>query len=105
MSADVLSNLLAAVSMLLHYVFTIYMWLIIIRALLTWVNPDPYNPIVQFLYKATEPVLQKVRRKVPYLGGIDFSPMIVIFVLIFLDSFLVSSLHDIAIRLKTGGGF
>jgi YggT family protein len=77
------------------------MWVIIIRALISWVNPDPYNPIVQFLYKITEPVLHPVRRLMGvYNMGIDLSPLIVILVLIFLRSFLVSSLYQLAQRLQ-----
>ncbi len=70
----VLANLLNAFAQILHYVLNIYMWIIIIRALLSWVNPDPYNPIVRFLYQVTEPVLDQVRKRLPYIGGIDISP-------------------------------
>jgi YggT family protein len=80
------------------------MWVIIIRALISWVNPDPYNPIVSFLYRATEPVLSRVRRVIPYMGGIDLSPMIVILVIIFLQRFVVSSLFELVSRLKFGIG-
>jgi YggT family protein len=73
---------------------------IIIRALISWVNPDPYNPIVQFLYQVTEPVLYAVRRRLPYTGGIDISPIIVIIVIFFLQIFLVESLRDIAANIR-----
>jgi YggT family protein len=76
------------------------MWIVIIRALLTWVNPDPRNPIVRFLYNATEPVLYRVRRAIPSFGGIDFSPLVVILAIMFLQTFLVGSLHDLAARLR-----
>ena len=73
----------------------------IIRALLSWVNPDPYNPIVQFLHSITEPVLYRVRQLMPMSGtGIDFSPMIVILAIIFLQSFLVNSIGMLAMRLQ-----
>jgi len=76
------------------------MWLIIIRALLSWVNPDPYNPIVRFLIKVTEPVLYFVRRKLPvYLGGMDFSPVVVLLAIYFLRIFLVKSLMEMALRM------
>jgi YggT family protein len=76
------------------------MWIIIARAILSWVSPDPYNPIVRFLYSATEPVLYAVRRRLPIsFGGIDFSPLIVILVIMFLDNFLVPSLTGLALRL------
>ncbi len=77
------------------------MWIIIIRALLSWVNPDPYNPIVRFLNSITEPVLYRVRQLIPMSGvGIDFSPIIVILAIIFLQSFLVNSIGMIAARLQ-----
>ena len=88
----VIGNLLDAVAMLLGMVLQLYMWLIIARAILSWVNPDPHNPIVQFLYRVTEPVLYWVRKRVPLVaGGIDLSPLIVIFVIFFLQSFLVKT--------------
>jgi YggT family protein len=97
----ILVNLLGAVAAILHFVLTIYMWLIIIRALLSWVNPDPYNPIVRFLYQATEPVLYQVRRYLPLRGlAIDISPIVVFVIILFLDQFLVGTLQDIVIRLK-----
>lgn len=100
----VFANFLSAVAQVLDIGLTIYMWVIIIRALISWVNPDPYNPVVRFLYNATEPVLYRVRRVIPSLGGIDISPIIVIFVIIFAKMFLVETLMNIAFKLKTGGG-
>jgi YggT family protein len=99
----VLGNLLGAIAQILNMVLGIYMWVIIIRALLSWVNPDPYNPVVRFLYQITEPVLERVRRIVPYLGGIDMSPIIVIFIIYFLKAFVVTTLLQIAFKLKMGG--
>lgn len=96
----VMSNLLLALAKILHIVLSVYMWLIIARAILSWVSPDPYNPIVRFLYSVTEPVLYAIRRRLPvFFGGIDFSPMIVILVIIFLDNFVVPSLAGLAFRL------
>lgn len=71
--------------------FTIYIWIIIIRALISWVSPDPYNPIVQILYKLTEPVLRPLRRLVPphKLGGLDLSPLIAILLLVLIRQTLV----------------
>jgi len=98
----VISYFLIALARILDIVFTAYMWIIIARAILSWVNPDPYNPIVRLLYSITEPVLYAIRRRVPaFFGGIDFSPMIVILVLVFLQSFLVPSLRRMAIALGT----
>ncbi len=96
----VLSNLLSATARVLDLLLWLYMWIVIIRALISWVNPDPYNPIVRFLYQATEPVLYRVRRYLPYTGGIDFSPLIVILIIIFLQAFLVNTLHELAFRLR-----
>jgi YggT family protein len=76
------------------------MWMIIISALLSWVNPDPYNPIVRFLYSATEPVLRPIRRRLGISMGIDFSPMIVILIIMFLKYFIVASLFDMGARMR-----
>jgi YggT family protein len=97
----IIVNLLDAIAVIMHYVLTIYMWLIIIRALISWVNPDPYNPIVNFLYQVTEPVLSQIRRYLPFRNmAIDFSPIIAFMIIIFLDRFLVGTLQDIVMRLK-----
>jgi YggT family protein len=97
----ILGNFLSATAQILKTVLELYMWIIIIRALLSWVNPDPYNPIVQFLNRITEPVLYRVRQLIPMSGvGIDFSPIIVILAIIFLQSFLVNSIDMIAARLQ-----
>ncbi|MBN2514815.1 MAG: YggT family protein [Deltaproteobacteria bacterium] len=97
----VLGNLIEALAKIVDIGLTIYMWMIIIRAILSWVNPDPYNPIVMFLYRATEPVLYQIRKWIP-LGniGIDISPIIVILVIIFLQSFLVRSMLQLAVYFK-----
>ena len=97
----VVGNLIEAVARIIDIGLSIYMWLIIIRALLSWVSPDPYNPIVIFLYRATEPALYYVRRWIPLRGlGIDISPVIVILVIIFVQSFLVRSMLQIALYFK-----
>jgi YggT family protein len=95
------SNFITSVAEVIGIILNLYMWVIIIRALISWVNPDPYNPIVQMLYKITEPVLQPIRRLVPvYNIGIDLSPLIVILIIIFLRSFVVSSLFQLAQRMR-----
>lgn len=97
----IIINLLDAIAIIIHYVLTIYMWLIIIRAVISWVNPDPYNPIVNFLYQVTEPVLYRVRRYLPFgKMAIDISPIIVFIAIIFLDRFLVGTIQDIVVRLR-----
>jgi YggT family protein len=96
----VLSNLIIALAKIVDIVLTIYMWIIVFRALISWVNPDPYNQIVIFLYRVTEPVLGPIRRKLPMGNmGIDFSPIIVILVVLFLQYFLVKTMIEMAARL------
>lgn len=88
-----LRHFIEAIAMLLDLFLNIYLWLIIGRALISWVNPDPYNPIVRFLYNVTEPVLGFLRRRFPLVvGGLDLSPIIVLLAIIFLQRFLVASL-------------
>jgi YggT family protein len=90
----VIGNLLTAVALVLNTVLQIYMWIIIGSAILSWVNPDPFNPIVRFLRAVTEPVLSEVRKRIPVsFGGIDFSPIIVILGIIFLQQFVVNTLY------------
>lgn len=100
----VFANLVEALATIVSYLLQIYMWIIIIRALITWVNPDPYNPIVRFLYQVTEPVLYPIRRRLPFIGGIDLSPIIVLLAILFLQVFLVRTLNEVAMRLRMGGG-
>ena len=100
----VLANLVTALAQIIDIILSIYMWIIIIRALISWVNPDPYNPIVQLLYKLTEPVLSQIRRLVPAYGfGMDLSPFIALLVVIFLKAFLVASLYQLAQRMRLAG--
>lgn len=81
--------LLGSVFTVILAVVSLYKWVIIISALLSWVNPDPYNPIVQMLYRLTEPAYALVRRFIPTVfGGMDLAPLIIIFALIFLETFL-----------------
>ena len=98
----VLSNFLVVAARILDIGLTILYWLILIRALISWVNPDPYNPIVQFLYKTTEPILYPIRKLLPFSlrFGIDISPIIAFLAIMFLKSFLVRALVDLAIRLR-----
>lgn len=97
----VMSNLLSAVAKVLDIVLVIFMWIVIARAILSWVSPDPYNPIVRFIHNVTEPVLYQIRKRVPLnFGGIDFSPIIVLLAVIFLQRFLVTSLYDLALSLR-----
>lgn len=95
----VAGNFLSAMATVLDMALEFYKWVVIIAALLSWVNPDPYNPIVQFLRKVTEPVFYPIRRAMGGYGmGIDLSPLVVIVVIIFLQSFLVRSLREAALQ-------
>lgn len=94
-----IARFLDAVARLLDWVLLAYMWIVIARALISWVNPDPWNPIVQFLVRATEPVLRPIRRRLP-MTGIDFSPVVVILGIYFLQWFLVPVLLETAVRLR-----
>jgi YggT family protein len=79
------------------------MYMIIGSALISWVNPDPYNPIVRFLHRATDPVLERIRNKMPYMGGIDLSPLAVILAIYFMKTFVVASVFEMGFRMKSGG--
>ncbi len=92
-----LANFIEGIATVLRIGLTLYMYIIIAHAILSWVNPDPYNPIVRLINQITEPVLYRVRRLVPTnLGGLDFAPIIVLLVIIFLQNFLVRTLFQIA---------
>jgi len=96
----ILANFLIALAKVLQIVLTFYMYIIIAQAILSWVSPDPYNPIVRFIHSVTEPVLYRIRSRLPVMfSGIDFSPVIVILGIVFLQSFVVNSLLMLAQRL------
>ncbi|MFZ3045815.1 MAG: YggT family protein [Desulfatirhabdiaceae bacterium] len=89
----IIGYLLAAIAKVLDIVLSIYLWVVIARAILSWVNPDPYNAIVRFIHSATEPVLYQIRSRLPVsFGGIDFSPILVFLIIIFLQNFVVNTL-------------
>ncbi len=93
----ILSTFVQALAQILHMIISIYIWVVIIAALVSWVRPDPYNPIVQTLYRLTEPVYAWIRRYIPtVVGGIDLAPLIVIIGLQFIDLFLVKLLFELA---------
>lgn len=97
----VAKNLLVAVATILDIGLSAYMWILIIRAVLSWVSPDPYNPIVRALYSITDPVLSWLRRRFPLMAGsIDFSPMVAIIAIYFIRLFVVKTLFDLAMRLQ-----
>jgi YggT family protein len=100
---SILGNLLLAFAQLTDTLLKIYFWMIVARTVLSWVSPDPYNPIVNFLYRATDPVLYRVRRVLPAMGGIDLSPLLVLLAIQFLQGFAIRSVVELAYRLKSGG--
>ena len=89
----VIGNFIYALAVVINYALTIYMWIVVARAVLSWVSPDPYNPIVRFIHNITEPLLYQIRRRLPVsYGGIDLSPIVVFLGIIFLQKFLVGTL-------------
>lgn len=87
------TNLVIFIASVLSELLTVYFWIVIVATVLTWVSPDPYNPIVRFLYSVTEPVFDWIRERLPVVfGGIDFSPLIVIFAIAFLQQYLIPTL-------------
>jgi YggT family protein len=98
----VLGNFIFALAKVLDLAISLYVIAIIIRAILSWFNPNPSSPGVQFLYRITDPVLERIRRRLP-LGrgvGLDLSPILAIFGLLFIQYFLVASLYDLSASLK-----
>jgi YggT family protein len=100
-----MDRLVLAFAQVLDWILTIYMWIVIISALITWVRPDPYNPIVRFLYAVTEPVLNRIRRWMPFVmvGGFDLSPIVVILGIMVLRTVVVGNLFDLAGTMMMGG--
>jgi len=101
----VAGNFLTALASVLHLLLQVYIWVVIVRALISWVNPDPWNPIVQTLNRLTDPLLEPIRRWMfRMMGsrgiGIDLSPLLLIMAIYFVDFFLVETLNDIGMRLR-----
>ena len=92
----IVQNFFAALASVIHLFLTLYMYIIIARAVMSWFNPNPYNSIVRFIYQITDPVLERVRRFVPPISGLDLSPIIAVFIIIFIDRFLVATLRGLA---------
>lgn len=92
----VVENFLNALGSVVYYVLEMYIYVVIARALVSWVNPDPWNPIVQFLEKVTEPALAPIRRLIGWRLGIDVSAIVLILILIFLQRFIVPTLFQAA---------
>jgi YggT family protein len=95
-----LGNFVLAIAKVIDFALSAYIWIVIARAVISWVNADPYNPIVRFLVQVTDPVLLRIRRYIPAMGGIDLTPMILIFAIVFLQSFLVPTLMRIGLSMQ-----
>ena len=95
----ILGNFIISIARVADILLTLLYWLILVRALVSWVSPDPSNSIVQFLYRTTEPILQPIRRILP-TTSIDLSPIVAFLGIIFLKSFLISTLINIGYRLQ-----
>src|SRR5438067_10888330 len=96
-----LENFIQAIAFTLDSLLSIYFWIVLISALISWINPDPRNPIVRFLYSVTEPVLYQIRRRLPFviIGGFDLSPVVLIIGIQFVRMLVVQSLVDLSFRL------
>ena len=95
-----LGNFLMAIAKLINFALSTYIWVVIGSAVISWVNADPYNPIVRFIRQATDPLLLRFRRVLPVMGGLDLSPMVLILIIVFLQSFLVPTLQQLAQNLQ-----
>lgn len=96
----ILSTLFSAIANILHLIITVYTWVVIAAALISWVRPDPNSPVVQLLYRLTEPAYSFIRRYIKTnFSGIDFTPLIVLLALQFLDQFLIRLLFGFAASL------
>jgi YggT family protein len=106
MAESVLARFILTIAVILNGLLNTYWWIVIIAVLLTWVNPDPRNPIVRFLYAVTEPVLYWIRRRFPFLviGGFDLSPIVLLVGIQFAKLFLVGSLTELAARIQMSAG-
>ncbi len=98
----VFSNLLFGVARVLDAVLNLYFWVVIVSAVLSWVNPDPYNPIVRILRNLTEPVFYRVRKWIPftYVGGLDLSPVVVLLAIQFINAVVIQSLYQFAVTMR-----
>lgn len=93
----IFGELIMVVAQVFNLIATLYIYIVVARAIISWVNPDPYNPIVRFIHQVTEPVMAPIRRWLPLRGlGIDFSPIIILLAILFLQSFLVESLLQLS---------
>ena len=101
----IFANFLAGIAVVLDMVLQLMVWILVIRALISWVNPDPFNPIVRFLTSVTDPLLVPLRRRIPLVAGaFDFSPIVLLLFLVFLQYFLVGTLKDYVGQIRRSAG-
>jgi YggT family protein len=101
----IFGNLLIAIAEIINMLLNFYYWVVIIAALISWVNPDPYNPVVRVLRAVTEPVFRPIRRLIGYrLGPVDISPIVVILAIFFVQKFLIRTILEVGYKIK-GGAF
>jgi len=101
---SVLGSLIIAFAKVISLIANMYTFIIAGSAIVSWVNPDPYNPIVRFLKSATDPLFNQIRKRLPaafFKSGIDFTPMLVIIAIVFLETILTATLMDIGISLRS----
>jgi YggT family protein len=96
----IIANLLFAIAKLVDLVISIYIFVVIVRVVLSWLPHDPYNSMIRFVYTITEPILTRIRAFIPPIGGFDLSSMILIILLYFAEGFIVSTLTDLAMKMK-----
>jgi YggT family protein len=97
-----MADIIIIFAKLSDFLLQVYIFIIIARALISWFNPNPYNPIVKFLYRVTDPIINKIRSVIPPVGGLDLSPIIVIFVIFLIRKYIVISVLELGLRLKGG---
>jgi YggT family protein len=97
----VFGNLLSGIAYVVNLLLEIYLWVVIIRTILSWIRPNPYNPLVRIIYGAVDPVTYRISKLLPTrIGMFDIAPFVIILIIIFLQHFLVRSLYDLAVRLR-----
>jgi YggT family protein len=96
----IFGNLITTLAYVLNMALDVYFWIILVRAVLSWIRPDPYNPVVKIIYRLVDPVAYKISRYIPTrIGMVDISPFILMIIIVFLQRFVVKSLYDIGIRM------
>jgi YggT family protein len=97
----VFGNLFSTIAHILDILLEVYMWVVIVRAILSWINPNPYNPLVRIIYGLVDPVTYRISRFFPTrIGMIDIAPFLLLLIIIFLQKFIVRTLFDLAIRMR-----